>query len=808
MSKYSMRLTRFDDKAQANLFPCRKSWSAGTNHPGRVLSWKLFQASAFPSKLEPAPVLQLSFLSDAPPQNQDRSGSIRINPGPSAPEEHRRYLKGFQKQDVSIDQIGAFIEEAKAYMNISETNKFSDDKLLVEVRGPDFQPLTLIDLPGLIHSVVKDDNVTVRNLASSYLGMPRSVILAIVHARTDIDNQEILPIIKEKDPAGERTIGVITKPDQIDDDDRDQFSLLARNEKYRLQRGWHVVRNRGSGEERSSFNQAKAEAEVFLDQPWKGLLPSQLGIENLRTRLSKVLLEETCKHLEPVIREVELQIADCGAQLELLGPTRASPGEQRSFLTDIREKFRARIYDGVEGHYTNPYYENHLDQRLRARVRMVNDQFDQNMRSHGHTFHIQEVMDKPTNTFTSAGQAPDVISAIAYLEDIDQSVVQNGRAQELPGRYNPDLVATVFRKQSIKWKAIARDHASSISRETERFLLQVLQGITETQIASRIWTGLVQPRLRKRQTALGEKVEELLKPFTDFLPFSAPQRYAGGLARFAKLRNQLEAAGREQKSIRDSVACTDLLIAMLAYYDSAMETFIDNIISLAVENCLLYDLSNLITPDVFATMKDEELKKYTEEPEGVMMRRHEADNKQQRLKCSLETFREQVWSAKSSLTAPSGFSLGSISGDASVIEITAQMNHVQVQMPESLPSLSMFNLNDGHSGFGDAWEQPPPATNTPPPAAARTSFISSPKSWAAPSPSFCHGKPDTLAPGIMCPSPAPSVSPNGRDRRKRSPRRPSSRIQRPEPARMESASDTGEVFPSIGETDGLMAIYV
>jgi Dynamin family len=139
--------------------------------------------------------------------------------------------------------------------------------------------------------VVKDDNKNFLEMARSYLGMPRTVILTIVHARSDIDNQQILPIIEEKDPKGDRTIGVITKLDQIDNDDRAQFSLLARNEKDRLKRGRHVVRNRGSGEERS-FDQAKTEAEVFQDEPWKGLLPSQLGIENLRTRLSKVFLSK------------------------------------------------------------------------------------------------------------------------------------------------------------------------------------------------------------------------------------------------------------------------------------------------------------------------------------------------------------------------------------------------------------------------------------------------------------------------------------------------------------------------------------
>jgi hypothetical protein len=60
-----------------------------------------------------------------------------------------------------------------------------------------------------------------------------------------------------------------------------------------------------------------------------------------------------------VIKEVELQISDRAAKLERLGPTRASRDDQLNFLTDVREKFRERVYDGVEGHSTNAYYEEH-----------------------------------------------------------------------------------------------------------------------------------------------------------------------------------------------------------------------------------------------------------------------------------------------------------------------------------------------------------------------------------------------------------------------------------------------------------------
>ena len=673
-------------------------------------------------------------------------------------------------------------------MDASETKKFLDHKLLVEVKGPELQPLTLIDLPGLIRGTDKDDNDFVQNLAISYMKQERTVILAVVHARSDIDTQGVLNLIKDMDPAGERTIGVITKPDKLtDEDDKAEISRLARNEKYTLQRGWHVVRNRGSSKDRSQSDQLKAEAAVFQQQPWDELRSTQLGIETLRTRLSKVLLDETCKGLNPVIEEVELQIADCNAELERLGSAKTSPGQQRSFLSNICENFRDRVRNGVEGNYTNPYYEEHLDQRLRATVRRLNDQFDQDMQIHGHRYHIQDVMENPRNESTEDRSAPETISAISFLEYIDLEVLQTGRAQELPGRYNPDLVATVFRKQSTKWKDIARNHARSIFDQTVWFLLQILKSTTEGEITSRIWTGLIQPRLRMRQKALEEKVEELLKPFTDFLPFSTPQRYAKGLARFSEQRSRLEASCFGQNSVRDFVACTDVLFAMLAYYDNAMETFIDNMITLAVENCLLYDLSNLIPQHVIATMTDEDLKRYTEEPEDFYLRRCDASIKQQRLIEPLETFKESVLSATSTLNTPPSFSSSLTPGNTLVGESMARMDNIQLRMQKTPPRSNHLTLNNGQADFSEDADHDLSTHQSPQPLPRSLS----PKSSAS-QPSSYQGASGRLTPDIMYPSPAPSsASPNTRDWRKRSPRRSSSRIHQPEPVQAESASNAG-----------------
>jgi len=58
--------------------------------------------------------------------------------------------------------------------------------------------------------------VQIRNLVFSYIRQPNALILALSPANADLANSDSLKIAKEVDPNGERTIGVLTKIDLMD----------------------------------------------------------------------------------------------------------------------------------------------------------------------------------------------------------------------------------------------------------------------------------------------------------------------------------------------------------------------------------------------------------------------------------------------------------------------------------------------------------------------------------------------------------------------------------------------------------------
>ncbi|KHJ45264.1 dynamin family protein [Trichuris suis] len=81
--------------------------------------------------------------------------------------------------------------------------------------------LTLIDLPGLTKVPVGDQppdiEQQIRDMILTYITRENCLILAVTAANTDLATSDALKMAKEVDPAGQRTIGVITKLDLMDE---------------------------------------------------------------------------------------------------------------------------------------------------------------------------------------------------------------------------------------------------------------------------------------------------------------------------------------------------------------------------------------------------------------------------------------------------------------------------------------------------------------------------------------------------------------------------------------------------------------
>lgn len=83
------------------------------------------------------------------------SSSVSIVPHASRSEDERKSLEGFHQELDGFDRLANLIDAAKIAMGIHGGKAFSKDLLKIEITGPDRPHLTIVDLPGLIHSETK-----------------------------------------------------------------------------------------------------------------------------------------------------------------------------------------------------------------------------------------------------------------------------------------------------------------------------------------------------------------------------------------------------------------------------------------------------------------------------------------------------------------------------------------------------------------------------------------------------------------------------------------------------------------------------
>ena len=79
-------------------------------------------------------------------------------------------------------------------------------------------------------------------MVNSYIEQPNALILALSPANTDLANSDSLKLAREVDPQGERTIGVLTKIDLMDEG-TNALELLNGNI-YPLKLGYYGVKCR------------------------------------------------------------------------------------------------------------------------------------------------------------------------------------------------------------------------------------------------------------------------------------------------------------------------------------------------------------------------------------------------------------------------------------------------------------------------------------------------------------------------------------------------------------------------------------
>ena len=142
------------------------------------------------------------------------------------------------------------ISDAQSHIIEKSKKDVARDLVSVEIEAPHCENLTLIDLPGIVRSLGKDESESIRediqSLMMEYLENKRCVILAVLPSNVDYHNSQILADSLKYDNETSRTIPVLTKPDLIDKGAEEAVKdlLLGDKTKKKYKFGFHMVKGR------------------------------------------------------------------------------------------------------------------------------------------------------------------------------------------------------------------------------------------------------------------------------------------------------------------------------------------------------------------------------------------------------------------------------------------------------------------------------------------------------------------------------------------------------------------------------------
>ncbi|RDW79868.1 hypothetical protein BP6252_04506 [Coleophoma cylindrospora] len=514
--------------------------------------------------------------------------TIKVIPDHFRPPAEQATIRLFQKTITDFDELENVMNDAKEVMGLTNAEPegkpraFARDILSIEIEGPSRPQLTVVDIPGLIHTSTRGvstaDVDTVMEITDYYISQSRTICLAVVSATNDYANQKILQKVRDVDPQGERTLGIITKPDRLPagSDSEKSFIELADNQDVFFKLGWHVLKNRGYEDRDSSFEERNlAESNFFRKSNFKQLPADSLGIDALRTRLSDLLFEHIKRELPQLRKELASALKDATTQLNQMGKSRSNTKECRDYLLELSTEFWQICKAAINGHYEGEYFLTGMDakfsacsssslRRTRAIVQYTNTAFANVMRTNGYKYKIGRST-APNNDSTPHGaQSPDEEGNLGFeveserddesepednseidgessvrgksgaedssqndvpkpvylnkkraLQWVRDSLIRN-RGKELIGNFNPLLIGELFWEQASHWQPMAESHVDSISEICLGFLQILLEDLAPKDVEERLWDIQMLDALRKRREAAGDELAKIMEDLRNY----------------------------------------------------------------------------------------------------------------------------------------------------------------------------------------------------------------------------------------------------------------------------------------------------
>jgi hypothetical protein len=337
---------------------------------------------------------------------------------------------------------------------------------------------------------------------------------------------------------GRRTLGIITKPDYLREGSDNEMTWidLAQNKDIFLERGWHMLKNREDHQMDFSFAERNEAEKVFFSKGRYVNVPREyVGIDPLRQRLSKILLDHLIKELPSLKREMSTKLQETFNDSEKLGEPRTTPSEQRMLLMKVSMQIHDILKSAVKGYYESGFFGSiNMDaavdakeniRRFRAVVQHLNISFSDDMSLRGHKYAIgggpgddeTEKLEE-NKTREKLESLPDdpllpKPKSLTREEGVDwvKKTLERSRGFELPGTFQPLLISQLFWEQSQPWEDISSEHIAKVAQACKDFVYEVLRHTAPAEFFPRLIDVSVDAALESSLVAAKDEMKKVLE---------------------------------------------------------------------------------------------------------------------------------------------------------------------------------------------------------------------------------------------------------------------------------------------------------
>ncbi|EFE44983.1 dynamin GTPase, putative [Trichophyton verrucosum HKI 0517] len=514
-----------------------------------------------------------------------------------------------------IEAVGALMG-LRGFVDQKDAPPFGLDVLRIEVVGETGLHLTIVDLPGLVSGAEGDDRSVVESLVNSYLENPRTIILAVVPATSDVETQPIIRAARQFDNEGTRTVGIVTKVDLINDGTEERIVAVAKNQgPIKLKLGYYLLKNPSPKEIEfgiTAEERKKKELSWFQKPGWK-----------------------ICSEITKLLEDAQKEVTE-------LGEERPNAQAQRLFLSKLSMQFQGLVqaatggtYQGVYSQFFNLKANNVLVNRVRSRAHELNSTFARNEDNVDTAFPLEwgnpETLIDGVDTWILT-VSMQLYAHAAFLFALN-SHAHTKRVHKLISTFVEQALCHILiedRARNELWRSIK----ASLQKNLAAALAELHNICEDEKMPPITYNHSYADNVEKaRQKGTKNAIQSALKKAKGSLGSTWGQDYD---EREHHRRQVQEALEEEVIFDMERRACEEAKTALDAYYKVAMKTFVDNVCRQVIERHLMSKLPTIFSPTSVLEMTDLEITRIAGEPADRTRRRNELMGMIQTLGESLE----------------------------------------------------------------------------------------------------------------------------------------------------------------------------